>query len=52
MIGGISASTPTMRATEEHIALMRDEITGATRALSAEFGGPGSQTGGVHAAAN
>ena len=32
VIGAISASTPTMRATEEHIGLMRDEITAATRA--------------------
>ena len=45
VIGAISASTPSMRATDEHIALMRDEITAATRALSAEFGGPGSQPG-------
>lgn len=43
VIGGISASTPTMRATEEHIALMRDEITAATRALSTEFGAPNAQ---------
>jgi IclR family transcriptional regulator, acetate operon repressor len=43
VIGAISASTPTMRATEEHIALMRDEISAATRALSAEFGEPSSQ---------
>ncbi len=43
VIGSISASTPTMRATEEHIELMRSEITAATRALSAEFGAPGSQ---------
>ncbi len=40
VIGGISASTPSMRASEEHIALMRDEICAATRALSAEFGMP------------
>src|SRR5476651_1572224 len=40
VIGAISASTPSMRATEEHIALMRDEICAATRALSAEFGEP------------
>lgn len=40
VIGAISASTPMMRATEEHIAMMRDEITAATRALSAEFGAP------------
>lgn len=43
VIGAISASTPTMRASEEHIALMRDEIVAATRALSAQFGEPGSQ---------
>ena len=43
VIGAISASTPTMRATDEHIALMRDEIIAATRALSAEFGEPTSQ---------
>jgi IclR family acetate operon transcriptional repressor len=42
VIGAISASTPTMRATDEHIALMRDEIAAATRALSAEFGEPGA----------
>lgn len=40
VIGSISASTPMMRATEDHIAMMRDEITAATRALSAEFGAP------------
>ncbi len=44
VIGSISASAPSMRATDEHIALMRDEITAATRALSAEFGGPGAQS--------
>jgi IclR family acetate operon transcriptional repressor len=42
VIGAISASTPTMRATDEHIALIRDEIASATRALSAEFGEPGA----------
>jgi IclR family transcriptional regulator, acetate operon repressor len=46
VIGAISASTPAMRATEEHITLMRDEITAATRALSAEFGDPSSQPNG------
>ncbi len=40
VIGAISASTPAMRASEEHVALMRDEIAAATRALSAEFGEP------------
>jgi IclR family acetate operon transcriptional repressor len=43
VIGAISASTPTMRADEQHIALMCREICAATRALSAEFGDPGSQ---------
>jgi len=43
VIGAISASTPTMRASEDHLALMRDEICAATRALSAEFGEPNSQ---------
>lgn len=43
VIGAISASTPAMRATEEHINLMRDEISAATRALSAEFGETGEQ---------
>ena len=54
VIGAISASTPTMRANDEHIALMRDEITAATRALSAEFGDPNAQSlcGQPKAAAN
>jgi IclR family acetate operon transcriptional repressor len=43
VIGAISASTPSMRASDDHIALMRDEISAATRALSAEFGDPGAQ---------
>ncbi len=47
VIGGISASTPLMRANDEHIALMRDEICAATRALSAEFGDPVPQLKGV-----
>jgi IclR family acetate operon transcriptional repressor len=38
VIGGISASMPTMRATKEHLALVRDEVMAATRALSIEFG--------------
>jgi len=46
VIGAISASTPLMRATDEHIALMRDEITAAARALSAEFGEPNAQSPG------
>ena len=51
VIGAISASTPTMRATDAHIALMRDEIVAATRALSAEFGGPDAQSGGAQVTA-
>jgi IclR family acetate operon transcriptional repressor len=45
VIGAISASTPTMRASEEHVARIRDEVNAATRALSAEFGGPSVQAG-------
>jgi IclR family acetate operon transcriptional repressor len=44
VIGAISASSPTMRADESHIALLCHEITTAARALSAEFGDPGSQS--------
>jgi IclR family acetate operon transcriptional repressor len=43
VVGAISASTPSMRATDEHLARMRDEVVSATRALSAELGEPGSQ---------
>ena len=43
VIGAISASTPTMRATDEHLALMRKEIVAASRALSAQFGAPTTQ---------
>jgi IclR family acetate operon transcriptional repressor len=46
VIGAISASTPTMRASDEHIALMRKEIGAATRALSAEYGAPTTQSDG------
>jgi IclR family acetate operon transcriptional repressor len=38
VIGGISASTPTQRGTEEHLEMLRREITAAARAISAEFG--------------
>jgi IclR family transcriptional regulator, acetate operon repressor len=51
VIGAISVATPTMRASDEHVALMRDELNAATRALSAEFGGPGSQAERTQAAA-
>lgn len=40
VVGSISVSTPTMRATDAHLALMRDEVIAATRALSAELGAP------------
>ncbi|MEJ2625250.1 MAG: IclR family transcriptional regulator [Pseudolabrys sp.] len=46
VIGGLSASTPTMRATDEHIALIRDEIVAAARALSTEFGAPNGVSNG------
>ena len=42
VVGAISASAPTMRATEEHLGRMRDGVMAAARALSAEFG---EQTG-------
>ena len=42
VVGAISASAPAMRATEEHLALMRKEVIAATNALSAELGEPGS----------
>src|SRR5579885_1450584 len=51
VIGAISASTPTMRADEAHLALMRDEICAATRSLSAEFGAPSAQGGAAQAVA-
>jgi IclR family acetate operon transcriptional repressor len=52
VIGGISASMPLMRATDEHIALVRDEIVAATRGLSAEFGAPTVQVNALQAVAN
>ncbi|MFN3349451.1 IclR family transcriptional regulator [Pseudorhodoplanes sp.] len=42
VVGAISASAPSMRATDEHLALMRQEVIAATNALSAELGEPGS----------
>lgn len=38
VVGAISASTPTMRASDAHLALVREQVTGAVRALSAELG--------------
>jgi IclR family transcriptional regulator, acetate operon repressor len=40
VVGAISASTPTMRASDEHLDQMRDEVVAATRALSLELGAP------------
>jgi len=34
-----------MRANEKHLALMREEVMKATRALSVEFGDAGAQGG-------
>jgi IclR family acetate operon transcriptional repressor len=38
VVGAISASTPSMRASDDHIELMRSEVMTAARGLSAEFG--------------
>jgi IclR family transcriptional regulator, acetate operon repressor len=40
VVGSISASTPSMRASDDHLAHIRDEVVAATRALSAELGAP------------
>jgi IclR family acetate operon transcriptional repressor len=45
VIGAISASTPVQRASEEHVALIRDQVYAATRSLSAEFGAPAHANG-------
>jgi IclR family acetate operon transcriptional repressor len=42
VVGAISASAPAMRVTEEHLALMRQEVIAAANALSADLGEPGS----------
>lgn len=44
VVGAISASMPTMRATDEHLALVRNEIITATSTINAGLGEPGSQT--------
>ena len=44
VVGAISASTPTMRASDAHLTLVREEVLSAVRALSAEMGGPGSSS--------
>lgn len=43
VVGAISASMPSMRASDEHIAKVRDEVLAATRELSAEMGAPVAQ---------
>lgn len=40
VIGAISVSAPAFRASEPHIARMRDAVMDAARTLSAELGGP------------
>jgi len=51
VIGAITASLPSMRADDKHIALICKEITAATRGLSAEFGDTGAQGNAVQAVA-
>ena len=43
VVGAISASTPTMRANDNHLTLVREQVTSAVRALSAELGEAGSK---------
>jgi IclR family acetate operon transcriptional repressor len=43
IVGSISASTPTMRADDKHLSLMREQVVEAARALSVEFGYAASQ---------
>jgi IclR family acetate operon transcriptional repressor len=43
VVGAISVSAPTLRASDQHLARMRDSVMGAARALSAEFGEQGPQ---------
>ena len=43
VVGAISASAPTSRASDSHLAQMRESVMGAARALSAEFGEQGPQ---------
>ena len=42
VIGSISASAPTMRASDAHLAQMREEVIAAARALSVDLGAPAS----------
>ena len=45
VVGAISASTPGMRASQDHLDRMRDEVVAAANALSTELGEPGSRPG-------
>lgn len=45
VVGAISASTPAMRANDNHLSLMREQVVSAVRALSAELGAHGVQRG-------
>ena len=38
VVGAISASTPTMRASDDHLTLVREQVVCAVRALSAGLG--------------
>lgn len=40
VVAALAASTSTSRATDEHVALMREEVIAAALTLSAELGGP------------
>ncbi|HWM81233.1 MAG TPA: IclR family transcriptional regulator [Pseudolabrys sp.] len=44
VVAAISASMPTMRANDEHIAMVRDAVIAAARELSAAFGETQTQT--------
>ena len=44
VVGAISASTPTMRANNDHLALVREQVVSAVRALSADLGAHGSKS--------
>jgi IclR family transcriptional regulator, acetate operon repressor len=49
VVGSICVSTPTMRATDTHLANIRAHVVEATRTLSADLGDPGSQPAAIAA---
>ena len=51
VVGAISVSTPTLRASEEHLARMRESVVSAARDLSTEFGAQSVETPAADAAA-